>query len=239
MALRRLILDVLQACLRGDIKLIKWLLEHKVRMDIKQNSGHTPISAACYNGHMEVVEYLMNIDPTLYTKESMIAMQAAAGQKHTDIVQYLATFAMPLKSEDDFLQLFLDKTTDIYQWLLFVFENNLNHLQTAVLARRMDRVKTLLKEGLPLDAQNKQHSLVNLARLENAIVKSVSLPLVTFTRQICKPMSMTNIEFLSKQTQKSVVNLLLMQEVLLNKHSAELPVLPTEIWLHLVSFVRQ
>ena len=105
MALRRLILDVLQACLRGDIKLIKWLLEHKVRMDIKQNSGHTPISAACYNGHMEVVEYLMNIDPTLYTKESMIAMQAAAGQKHTDIVQYLATFAMPLKSEDDFLQL--------------------------------------------------------------------------------------------------------------------------------------
>ena len=47
------------ACRRGHIEIVEYLVEHGANVNVSDNDGITPLHDACRGGHKEIVEYLV------------------------------------------------------------------------------------------------------------------------------------------------------------------------------------
>ena len=47
--------ELFEACTNGDLKEIRYLVEHGADVNAKNNFGQTPLHRACRSGHFEMV----------------------------------------------------------------------------------------------------------------------------------------------------------------------------------------
>jgi hypothetical protein len=84
------------ACNCGDLALGKALLEAGAAVNQTDISGSTPLFCAAYNGHLDVVQWLVREGCAAFnqaTKAGQTPLWAAASQGHLDIVQWLSSLS--------------------------------------------------------------------------------------------------------------------------------------------------
>ena len=85
---------LIQACASGDVAAVVNLVteRHAPASEQDEESGLTPLVAACEAGHMEVVKYLIEregVDPEQAARDGTTPLHAAARGGHVEVVQYL------------------------------------------------------------------------------------------------------------------------------------------------------
>ena len=85
---------LIQACSSGDVAAVVSLVteRHAPLSEQDEESGLTPLAAACKAGHMEVVKYLIEregVDPEQAARDGTTPLHAAARGGHAEVVQYL------------------------------------------------------------------------------------------------------------------------------------------------------
>ena len=85
---------LIQACASGDVAAVVNLVTERRASASEQDeeSGLTPLVAACEAGHMEVVRYLIEregVDPEQAARDGTTPLHAAARGGHVEVIQYL------------------------------------------------------------------------------------------------------------------------------------------------------
>lgn len=82
-----------QASYRGDLSLVKSLIECGVDKNAKNDFGNSPLIIASWRGHLEIVKYLISIgcDKEAKNNKSSTAMIRAAIFGRLDVIQYLVS----------------------------------------------------------------------------------------------------------------------------------------------------
>ena len=86
---------LIQACTSGDVAAVVNLVTERHASASEpqdEESGLTPLVAACEAGHIEVVKYLLereSVDPEQTAKDGTTPLHAAARGGHVEVVQYL------------------------------------------------------------------------------------------------------------------------------------------------------
>src|SRR5262249_18128957 len=81
-----------QAAFDGDLAGVKSALEQGADVNVKGRGGFSALLAACRNGHLPVVEYLVDHGAHVNQRDNMrdkTPLTAAAFQGHHEIVKYL------------------------------------------------------------------------------------------------------------------------------------------------------
>jgi ankyrin repeat protein len=71
---------------------IRWLVSNGVSLDAETKLGKQPIHVACEEGHLAVVEWLVDRDRALLTakdKDDWQPIHFACGGGHLDVVEWL------------------------------------------------------------------------------------------------------------------------------------------------------
>lgn len=73
--------------------LIKYHRNHKISIDLRSNSGDTPLILAAHDGHLPAVKMLVENGANLHIKgmEDRTAVQWAAKKRRADVVEYLVS----------------------------------------------------------------------------------------------------------------------------------------------------
>ena len=106
-------LDIFKACKEGKLSSVKWLIEYdnvdKTKSVRKNNyklqffEGDTPIHIASKNGHLPIVQYLIEdqkVDKDIKGSEDRTPLHYASEQCHLPIVQYLISKDAKIESKD-------------------------------------------------------------------------------------------------------------------------------------------
>ena len=85
---------LIQACTSGDVAAVVNLVTERRAPTSEQDeeSGLTPLVAACKAGHIEVVKYLIereSVDPEQAARDGTTPLHAAARGGHVEMVKYL------------------------------------------------------------------------------------------------------------------------------------------------------
>ena len=91
------------ATMNGDIKTVKFLIEHNAKLNAKDIKGGTPIFAACWIGKLSVVKYLVEkgaeIDIT--TNDGATVLHYASQSGNLDLVKFLTSKGLDVNSQAD------------------------------------------------------------------------------------------------------------------------------------------
>ncbi|RCK74497.1 MAG: hypothetical protein IGBAC_1445 [Ignavibacteriae bacterium] len=129
------------ATFRGNIEIVKYLVENGALVDSRDDINLTPFHIAVQEGYREIIEYFISkkVDTKIRTKDGKTAFLLACEQKRKDIVYYLLdlmdrkVIANTIDEEDQ-------------------FKNNLLHLGAAL--NDIDLIKIGIKYKLDIDDQN-------------------------------------------------------------------------------------
>lgn len=77
-----------RAAIRGDVAMVSLLISRGARVDAETNDEATPLFAAAEYGHLEVVEYLIAMDPTGWHLHCS-PIHAVASNGHLDVLDHL------------------------------------------------------------------------------------------------------------------------------------------------------
>ena len=98
---------IFEACFSGKTRIVQLVLEHsantgntkdlRIELNAIEQNGGTAFMAACYNGHKDVVQLLLNypdrtIDLNARTNNGTTAFMAACHNAHKDVVQLLLNY---------------------------------------------------------------------------------------------------------------------------------------------------
>ena len=98
---------IFEACFSGKTRIVQLVLEHsantgntkdlRIELNAIEQNGGTAFMAACYNGHKDVVQLLLNLpDKTIElnarTNNGTTAFMAACHNAHKDVVQLLLNY---------------------------------------------------------------------------------------------------------------------------------------------------
>ena len=61
--------QLLKECEKGELKIVKFLVENGANIEIKDNNGMTPLSNACRGGYLDVVKFLIENGANIETKD--------------------------------------------------------------------------------------------------------------------------------------------------------------------------
>jgi ankyrin repeat protein len=81
-----------QAAASGDLGEVKSAIEHGADVNFRGPGGFNALNAAARNGHLEVIQYLVEHGASIDQNDNQkhkTALLAASFQRHFDIVQYL------------------------------------------------------------------------------------------------------------------------------------------------------
>lgn len=80
-----------EACIKGDLKRVKALVEQGHELNPRDNAGWVPLHEACNHGHSEIVEYLIEqgADVNYRGLKGMTPLHDAATNGHLDIIRAL------------------------------------------------------------------------------------------------------------------------------------------------------
>lgn len=84
-------LSICQACNRGDLQIVKHLVEDG-RFDIYAGGDYTPLMQAARGGHLDVLKYLLEFPKMPANAANNRCIRAAASAGRKEIVKYLLTF---------------------------------------------------------------------------------------------------------------------------------------------------
>ena len=81
------------ACLIGDIRIVKYLLENKAKVNGVPDESYTPLYAACVSGKKEIVDFLLEKKAKVnkVNKSGMSAVFGCVEKDNVDLIKYLET----------------------------------------------------------------------------------------------------------------------------------------------------
>lgn len=91
-----------RACMYGQVKVAKMLLDAGAAIDCRDRGGRTPLMLACHNGHMEMINMLLTRDAQLDANADNgwnVTMYAASGG-HVRVLRQLASLDEGLDAEE-------------------------------------------------------------------------------------------------------------------------------------------
>ncbi|CAH1269884.1 TONSL [Branchiostoma lanceolatum] len=139
-----------RACIDGNLKLVKSLVEQGHPVNPRDYSGWLPLHEACNHGYLDIVEYLVDHNAAINDRggehcEGITPLHDAAICGHGDIVQLLVSKGANVLAKDDEGRTPLDAQVNWRQ----SYEKELDE-EALNLALRTERVlKTAMKEGNP------------------------------------------------------------------------------------------
>jgi hypothetical protein len=225
----------------GHFNLTSWLLEHGCSLDERNNSGMGPLMSAANGGHLEVVKLLVqfmggdDIDQRNHIGYSPFLLACQRG--HLEIVQYLAVHgadihAITTHSHNNALALAAEHQ-HVLHYLTAIW--NFNQLQLAVEARSIDRIHALLQAGFETDGHHPSITELACTVLPYHRAKPVCQATLQLVRRASLPWSLSTHDLFSFEFQSCIESVdWLRQAIAVQRH---LPVLPLEIWLHIMTFV--
>jgi ankyrin repeat protein len=94
---------LMAACIKGNIRIAKMLLERKADVTIGDNMGLRPIYGASLEGHLDVVKLLLEngADITATTRNGTTLVNAASSRGHLEVVKLLLENGAEIKTADD------------------------------------------------------------------------------------------------------------------------------------------
>ncbi|XP_078608465.1 tonsoku-like protein [Branchiostoma floridae x Branchiostoma japonicum] len=139
-----------RACIDGNLKLVKSLVEQGHPVNPRDYSGWLPLHEACNHGYLDIVEYLVDHSAAMNDRggehcEGITPLHDAAICGHGDIVQLLVSKGANVLAKDDEGRTPLDAMVSWRQ----SYEKELDE-EALNLALRTERVlRTAMKEGNP------------------------------------------------------------------------------------------
>ncbi|XP_067675639.1 uncharacterized protein [Haliotis asinina] len=172
----------MRACRQGDLNLFKRLVEKGANVSL----GDGCLSAACINGSLEIVDYLLSnfpsIDINRCDRKNRSAIMTASFHGHTDVVEYLQSKGADILQRDEYGQTCLHvacrsghiKTAErlLPTFPIDVKDNNgMTPFMFALKANYFDMVDFLVEHGADMNVQNNrsQTSLHTSAWHGNAV----------------------------------------------------------------------
>ncbi|XP_076117419.1 uncharacterized protein LOC143085121 [Mytilus galloprovincialis] len=94
------------ACEKGQLKIVKLLLDNNAIVDIPNALKSTPLFIACENGNTEIVRLLLQrqADANFKNSDQMTPLHKACGSNQTDIVSLLINYGASVNKPDKDLQ---------------------------------------------------------------------------------------------------------------------------------------
>lgn len=80
-----------EACIKGDLKRVKWLIDQGHEVNPRDNAGWIPLHEACNHGHFEIAEYLIEHGADVNNRglKGMSPLHDAATNGHFEIMRLL------------------------------------------------------------------------------------------------------------------------------------------------------
>lgn len=112
--------SLISASKKGNIKLVKSLVNNKSQINMKDNLGETPLIKASENGHTEIVKILLKNGANVNAKNDWetTALMLAAKEGHTEIVKLLIAAGADINN----------KNTDGHTALMWAKKNGHNEV---------------------------------------------------------------------------------------------------------------
>ncbi|XP_078688374.1 tonsoku-like protein [Branchiostoma floridae x Branchiostoma belcheri] len=151
-----------RACIDGNLKLVKSLVEQGHPINPRDYSGWLPLHEACNHGYLDIVEYLVDHNAAINDRggehcEGITPLHDAAICGHGDIVQLLVSKGANVLAKDDEGRTPLDALVSWRQ----SYEKELDE-EALNLTLRTERVlKTAMKEGNPHAAPLRSRSALH------------------------------------------------------------------------------
>ncbi|XP_046581763.1 uncharacterized protein LOC124289201 [Haliotis rubra] len=172
----------MRACRLGDLNLLKRLVEKGANV----NLGNGCLYAACIDGSLEIVEYLLSTFPSIDINkcgpQNRSAVMTASFYGHTDVVEYLQSKGADITRRDQYGQTCLHvacrsghiKTAERLLQTFPIDEkesNGMTPFMYAVKENYFDMAHFLVEHGADINVQNNrgQTSLHTLAWFGNAV----------------------------------------------------------------------
>ena len=95
--------ELLDACLRGDLLRVRYLVETGIRLDCKSGDGaYTPLHLACMSGNLNLVQYLLRKGVALQGTDTRGAtpLHICCDHKYTDLTLHLIKLGADLSVAD-------------------------------------------------------------------------------------------------------------------------------------------
>ncbi|EAX97959.1 hypothetical protein TVAG_316240 [Trichomonas vaginalis G3] len=159
-----------EATTKGNLKLIKALIECGVNIETKDSYGYTPLINAAEKGFLDIVKYYLSIGANIEARNNSgsTALIAAVYNDHLDVVKYLIFAGANIEARDNdgytslIVASFCDKI-DIVKYLISVGankeakkNNGLTSLIAAAYNGNIEVVEYLIKEGANIEAKDNE-----------------------------------------------------------------------------------
>eukprot|EP00040_Diaphanoeca_grandis_P037084 m.239844 g.239844 ORF g.239844 m.239844 type:complete len:735 (+) comp33752_c0_seq4:431-2635(+) len=232
-------------------ELVDWLLKNGSSLAEKNKTGMGVLISASNGGNCEVVELLLqhvaqqgadcgdsleHIDEGGYTP-----LLLAAQRGHIDVVRLLASYGANVKArttrhDNDAIALAVD-FPEVQQYLTLVWD--WRPLQIAADNRMVDRVHALIQAGASLECSSNTPSMLTLATQTSAYTaaKSPVAELETLVRQATMPWAPCRHSLFSQPHRQTIWQMMKLQAMFQQQDTH--PQLPSEIWLHIATFVQR
>lgn len=236
---------LLLAAYCGHRELVEWLLNHGSSLDEKNNTGMGVLISAANGGHLDVVQLVLerlgghSLEET--DEGGYTPFLLAAQRGHFPVVQYLAAHGANIKArttrhDNDAIALSVD-CPEVQEYIRHIWE--MDPLQIACEAKMTDRVHTMLLAGVnPIGYNSSKSSPLALALTASTVYPNAPQPneeLTKMMKMAVQPWYPSSTGLYGSAFRRTLVTVLLVKNRL--ERDGSLPYLPTEIWLHIMSFV--
>jgi ankyrin repeat protein len=235
---------LLLAAYCGHRELVEWLVDHGSALDEKNNTGMGVLISAANGRHLDVVQVVLerlgghgleNTDEGGYTPFLL-----AAQRGHFPVVRHLAAHGANIRArttrhDNDAIALSVD-CPEVQEYVRHIWD--MAPLQIACEAKMTDRVHVLLRAGVNPLGFPAESAPLRLALTASTTYPSAPEPseeLARLLRMAVLPWFPASTGLFGSQFRRTLFTVLLVKNRL--ERESALPFLPTEIWLHIMSFV--
>lgn len=233
---------LLLSCYCGHKNLVEWILDHGGRLDERNKAGLTPLISAANGGHPHVVEGLIarGCDINETDNDGYSALLLAARRGYLSTVQTLALYGANLQARNklsmDAIALAGDMV-EVRDWIRYT--RNLKPLHIAALLRSQSHIRRLLKEGAdPFVRSTCERRLTVKAIAQDTtapFAKPVCSKILRVLKQAHNPWTPSTHFLFGPRYRECVIRVMVVWRKCVLE--TNLPELPPEVWLHIISLV--
>eukprot|EP00049_Salpingoeca_infusionum_P011092 m.191107 g.191107 ORF g.191107 m.191107 type:complete len:708 (+) comp14835_c0_seq1:65-2188(+) len=234
--------SLLLAAYCGHTELVRWLLRHGSRSDERNNTRMGVLISAANGGQVDTVRFLLEELGTDSLEEmdegGYTPLLLAAQRGHLDVVQFLAAHganlaARTLRHNHDAVSLAVDFPA-VQEYLTHIIQ--MKPIQIACDLKDVDRAHELLRSGS--DVELNPHPLALASTVSPyANANEVDDSLCTMIQAASLPWEPATHHLFGESFRRNVVFMLWVKKQI--DIQAELPFLPQEIWMHVLSFFQR